>query len=123
MEAQLVTGHSTAGDNAQGLVSRLPEGGDVFSNEGQPIQGTERVSNGDFHQFEHAPPNTADNAQGFATQLPEAEELTEKALLLSQTINAPDLSYQWQWQLGRILRATGENQKDRIDAVKKTNHT
>lgn len=44
-------------------------------------------------------------------QLAEAQELTEKALLISQTLNAPDLSYQWQWQLGRILRGKGEIQK------------
>jgi len=33
----------------------------------------------------------------------EAEDLTEKALLIAQEIQAPDLAYQWQWQLGRIL--------------------
>ncbi|WP_287312550.1 CHAT domain-containing protein [Moorena sp. SIO1G6] len=36
-------------------------------------------------------------------RLDEAEDLTEKALLISQEIQAPDLAYQWQWQLGRIL--------------------
>jgi CHAT domain-containing protein len=39
----------------------------------------------------------------------EAKQLTEKALLISQTINASELTYQWQWQLGRILLA--ENNK------------
>jgi len=38
----------------------------------------------------------------------EARELTEKALLISQGNNAPDLSYQWQWQLGRILKIQGD---------------
>jgi CHAT domain-containing protein len=48
----------------------------------------------------------------------EARELTEKALLISQGNNAPELSYQWQWQLGRILAAPGENTKtDRISAI------
>ncbi|MFM9265354.1 CHAT domain-containing protein [Tychonema sp. BBK16] len=34
----------------------------------------------------------------------EAQQCTEQALLLSQNVrlNAPDLTYQWQWQLGRI---------------------
>lgn len=34
----------------------------------------------------------------------EAQQCTEQALLLSQNVqlNAPDLAYQWQWQLGRI---------------------
>lgn len=37
-----------------------------------------------------------------------AQQLTEQALLLAQTLNAPDIAYQWQWQLGRILKAIGE---------------
>ena len=36
-------------------------------------------------------------------RLDEAQDLTEKALLIAQEIQAPDLAYQWQWQLGRIL--------------------
>lgn len=37
-----------------------------------------------------------------------AQKLTERALLLAQAMNASDIAYQWQWQLGRILRARGE---------------
>lgn len=39
----------------------------------------------------------------------EAQQCTEQALLLSQNVslNAPDLAYQWQWQLGRIRRNGG----------------
>ncbi|HEY9669283.1 MAG TPA: CHAT domain-containing protein [Coleofasciculaceae cyanobacterium] len=37
-----------------------------------------------------------------------AQKLTEQALLLAQSMNASDIAYQWQWQLGRILRAKGE---------------
>jgi CHAT domain-containing protein len=40
-----------------------------------------------------------------------AQEITTKALNLSQTINADDISYQWQWQLGRLLQAQGDKQK------------
>ncbi|NEO81031.1 MAG: CHAT domain-containing protein [Moorea sp. SIO4G3] len=36
-------------------------------------------------------------------RLDEAQDLTEKALVIAQEIQAPDLAYQWQWQLGRIL--------------------
>ncbi|RCJ42070.1 hypothetical protein A6770_35275 [Nostoc minutum NIES-26] len=36
-----------------------------------------------------------------------AQELTQQALQLAQAINAPDIAYQWQWQLGRILKAQG----------------
>jgi len=41
----------------------------------------------------------------------EAKELTEKALIITQAINASDLSYQWQWQLGRIVKAQGEREE------------
>ena len=41
-------------------------------------------------------------------QLTQAQELTQKALLTAQTINASDLSYQWHWQLGRIFRVRGD---------------
>ena len=37
----------------------------------------------------------------------EAQDLTQKALQIAQAINASDITYQWQWQLGRILRARG----------------
>ncbi|MEM9218677.1 MAG: CHAT domain-containing protein [Cyanobacteria bacterium P01_F01_bin.150] len=33
-----------------------------------------------------------------------AKVLTEKALVLSQSIQASDIAYRWDWQLGRILR-------------------
>ncbi|MGB3671876.1 MAG: CHAT domain-containing protein [Phormidesmis sp.] len=34
-----------------------------------------------------------------------AQNLTEEALLVAQSLNATDIAYQWQWQLGRILEA------------------
>ncbi|MGL5081852.1 MAG: CHAT domain-containing protein [Microcoleaceae cyanobacterium] len=36
-------------------------------------------------------------------QFSEAQQLTEKALILAQEINATDIAYRWQWQLGRVL--------------------
>lgn len=39
-----------------------------------------------------------------------AQDLTEQALLLAQSINAPDIAYRWQWQLGRLLKAQGNDQ-------------
>ena len=33
-----------------------------------------------------------------------ARKLTEKALLIAQATNASEITYQWQWQLGRILK-------------------
>ena len=37
-----------------------------------------------------------------------AQQYTQKALVLAQEINAPEVSYLWQWQLGRVNRALGE---------------
>jgi CHAT domain-containing protein len=37
-------------------------------------------------------------------QWQEAKNYTRKALLLSQSIQADEISYQWQWQLGRLLK-------------------
>ena len=44
-------------------------------------------------------------------QLTEAEKITERALLTAQSINATELTYQWQWQLGRILKAQGHTKQ------------
>ncbi|MDY7020092.1 MAG: CHAT domain-containing protein [Cyanobacteriota bacterium] len=37
-----------------------------------------------------------------------AQRLSQQALLLAQTINADDISYRWQWQFGRVLKAQGK---------------
>ncbi|MEM8830401.1 MAG: CHAT domain-containing protein [Cyanobacteria bacterium P01_G01_bin.19] len=56
-----------------------------------------------------------------AKQWQDAKMLSQQALLLSQDINAPEISYRWQWQLGRILKAqaiTVENASpDYTDAI------
>ena len=44
-------------------------------------------------------------------QWSKAQAVTEKALSLAETIDAKDISYQWQWQLGRILK------DDRLQAI------
>jgi CHAT domain-containing protein len=41
-------------------------------------------------------------------QLSEALTLTQKALFSAQAIQATDIAYQWQWQLGHILKAQGD---------------
>ncbi len=41
-------------------------------------------------------------------QLTEAIDLTQQAIAIAQSINAPDISYRWQWQLGRLLKAKGD---------------
>ncbi|NJL19848.1 MAG: CHAT domain-containing protein [Leptolyngbyaceae cyanobacterium SM1_3_5] len=45
-------------------------------------------------------------------QWTEARSLTERSLLLAQAVNAADIAYQWQWQLGRILKA-----QDQVEAA------
>ena len=42
-------------------------------------------------------------------QLAEAKKLTQQALLITQSIDAPDIAYSWQWQLGRLLQADRDN--------------
>lgn len=41
-------------------------------------------------------------------QYADAKELTEKALFIAQGINASDIGYQWQWQMGRLLKGKGD---------------
>ncbi|MGB3493524.1 MAG: CHAT domain-containing protein, partial [Elainellaceae cyanobacterium] len=37
-----------------------------------------------------------------------SQDVSEEALLLAQQLNATDMSYLWQWQLGRVLKAQGK---------------
>ncbi len=43
-------------------------------------------------------------------QFSEAIQLTRQAIALAEMHNAEDLTYQWHWQLARLLSATGENE-------------
>ncbi|HAA28963.1 MAG TPA: hypothetical protein DCE56_16305 [Cyanobacteria bacterium UBA8553] len=47
-------------------------------------------------------------------QYNKATDLTRAALNLSQAIKAADISYRWEWQIGRLLKAQG-NKKDAIE--------
>ncbi len=49
----------------------------------------------------------------------EAQKLTQQALGISESIAAPDIGYRWQWQLGRILKARG-NQPGALAAYTKS---
>ncbi|RCJ42056.1 hypothetical protein A6770_35370 [Nostoc minutum NIES-26] len=44
-------------------------------------------------------------------QLSKAQQYTESALNLAQLINAADIAYQWEWQLGRLLLAQGDSER------------
>jgi CHAT domain-containing protein len=41
-------------------------------------------------------------------QFIEAEDLTQQALFVAQSINAIDIAYRWRWQLGRLRYAQGD---------------
>ncbi|NER50425.1 MAG: hypothetical protein F6J92_27895 [Symploca sp. SIO1A3] len=45
----------------------------------------------------------------YTKQLSEAQKLTEQALLVAEKIRALDISYRWQWQLGRLLKKQAQN--------------
>lgn len=60
-------------------------------------------------------PRSLSNAMGYlgrmyeqAKQWSDAQSLTQQALIQAQSIDAGDLAYRWQWQLGRILRNQGQ---------------
>lgn len=40
-----------------------------------------------------------------------AQQLLEQALVLAQTLPAPEIAYRWQWQLGKMHRQRGERTK------------
>ncbi|MDZ8066252.1 MAG: CHAT domain-containing protein [Nostoc sp. DedQUE08] len=44
-------------------------------------------------------------------QFPNAQRYTESALNLAQLINAPDIAYHWEWQLGRLLMLQGDSER------------
>ncbi|MEH2244042.1 CHAT domain-containing protein [Nostoc sp.] len=43
-------------------------------------------------------------------QWSDAQNLTQQALLMAQAIDAKDIGYRWQWQLGRLLKVKGDTQ-------------
>ena len=55
-------------------------------------------------------------------QWSDAQDLTEQALILAQSINAGDISYRWQWQLGRLLQVQ-QQPKAAIAAYDEAIHT
>ncbi len=42
-----------------------------------------------------------------AQQRSNAREVTQQALFIAQTIDAKDIAYRWQWQMGRLLKQEG----------------
>ncbi len=43
-----------------------------------------------------------------------AQKLTQQALAISQSVNAPDIAYQWQWQLGRLFQVQQQEEEATI---------
>jgi CHAT domain-containing protein len=50
-------------------------------------------------------------------QWPEAQRLTEQAINLAEGLDAGDIAYRWQWQLGRILKADKNPQRNQEAAI------
>ncbi|WP_052049855.1 CHAT domain-containing protein [Leptolyngbya sp. KIOST-1] len=48
------------------------------------------------------------HAYEVSQQWREAQQLTEQALTLARSLNAADIAYQWQWQMGRLLNQQGQ---------------
>ena len=57
-----------------------------------------------------------------AGQFPEALDLTRRAVFAAQLVDAPESLYRWQWQTGRILAATGQ-QEEAIQAYQRAVNT
>ncbi|MEL7039233.1 MAG: CHAT domain-containing protein [Cyanobacteria bacterium J06592_8] len=78
-----------------------------------------------------ADPRVESHALGSLGQLYEQQEkwqdakiYTQEALLLSQSLQADEISYQWQWQLGRILKdQVKPNQESAIAAYQEAVQT
>lgn len=60
------------------------------------------------------------HAQNSPESLETAKTHTKKALSIAQSLdlNAPELAYQWQWQLGRILEKTQSSRSEILSAYK-----
>jgi len=44
-------------------------------------------------------------------QYPDSQTVTQRAFVLAQDTKAEDLTYRWQWQLGRVLREQGKREE------------
>jgi len=56
--------------------------------------------------------STSEKLQRTSEELQQkAKQKTEEALYLAQPSEAPDIAYQWQWQMGRLLNAQGERER------------
>ncbi|MGB3636159.1 MAG: CHAT domain-containing protein [Rivularia sp. (in: cyanobacteria)] len=87
--------------NSQNIFNKQETANSMASNIAKAVQQAESIGD--------------DRAQSYALgylghiyeqtqQLESAKTLTEKALMLAQTSNAPDVAYRWEWQLGRLLK-------------------
>lgn len=66
---------------------------------------------GGFYEYLAGPEEPHQSQQNLKSESQQkAVELTQKALNLIQPLAAPDLAYQWQWQLGRLLVEQGKTE-------------
>ncbi len=64
--------------------------------------------NSDWYNLSEKSSNWCEKAQDCRQ---EAIKLTSTALSLAQPVQAPQIAYQWQWQLGRLWSAQGDRKK------------
>ena len=81
-----------------------------------------RLAHGAYSQAAGSAEETGDlrslsYALGFLGQLyertgrrQEAEQLTQRARFAAETLDAPEITYLWQWQSGRLLRSAGRTE-------------
>lgn len=81
-----------------------------------------------FYEYCSQQPEHCQTGQSDVSLRHEAQSLTEQALLLAQPNQSPEIAYQWQWQLGRLLAEQGEREgaiaayeaaTDTLDAIRK----
>ncbi|WP_414584906.1 CHAT domain-containing protein [Scytonema sp. PCC 10023] len=85
----------------------------VSANQAQQLQ--------DNRAYSHAL-GTLGNLYEQTQQWSEAQNLTEQAVKLAERISAYDIAYRWRWQLGRILRARGDNEEAKASYTQAINH-
>jgi len=94
------------------LLPHLPEKNDLLSNSSQSLHEALGIAEtiGDLRALSYACGYLGTILEG-QKQYPEAMRFTRRATLVAQQVHAPESLYQWQWQTGRLLKATGKTEE------------
>jgi CHAT domain-containing protein len=81
----------------------------IKSNSTAPIALSYALGNsGSFYEY-LAATNSQNNLVLAGIQRDKALNLTQSALYLAQPSQSPEIAYEWQWQIGRLLASKGDN--------------